>query len=151
VTCHYGGIAKAGSASAAIFTGSGSKGNESSFLDHNNFTSNLFNQTSLPPLTISHQNVSMYRDIAGVTHIVGVIVNPFTFPIQSVQVVASAHNAIHQLVSTGSTYADIDQLRPKEKSGFDILMMSGLVNGYNYELSASYERADTVKPAALYL
>jgi hypothetical protein len=81
---------------------------------------------------------------------VGVIVNPFTFPIQSVQVVASAHNAIHQLISTGSTYTDIDQLRPKEKSGFDILVTGGLENAYNYELSVSYERSHTLKPAALY-
>jgi hypothetical protein len=158
-------IAKADSASAAISTGGGSKGNESSFLaaldrdlvgvTHkvgaiiNNFTSNSFNQTSLPPLTVSPQNVSVYTDSIGSTHMVGVIVNPFTFPIQSVQVVASAHNAIHQLIRTGFTYADKpEQLRPGEKSGFDILF---LPNGYNYELSASYERADTVKPPALYL
>jgi hypothetical protein len=147
---YYGiGIAKADSTSAGIFTGSGSKYKETSFLDSNNFTSNSFNQTSLPPLTVSPQNVSMYMDIAGANHLVGVIVNPFKFPIQSVQVVASAHNAIHQLIRTGFTYANQpDQLRPGEKSGFDILF---LPNGYNYELSASYAKADTVKPPALYL
>jgi hypothetical protein len=52
----------------------------------NNITSNSFNQTSLPPLTISPQNVSIYRDSLGTTHILGVLINPFTFPIQSVQV-----------------------------------------------------------------
>ena len=45
--------------------------NETSFLDHNNITSNLFNQTSLPPVTISPQNVSLYRDSIGTIHIVG--------------------------------------------------------------------------------
>jgi len=54
---------------------------ETSFLDHNNITSNSFNQTSHPPLTISPQNVSLYRDSIGTIHIVGVLINPFTFPI----------------------------------------------------------------------
>jgi hypothetical protein len=125
---------------------------ETSFLDHNNITSNSFNQTLLPPLTISPQNVSLYRDSIGTIHIVGVLINPFTFPIQSVQVTASAHNANHQLISTGSTYANQpDQLRPREKSGFDIIVTSGLENAFNYELSVSYEKAGTLKPAALYL
>lgn len=80
------------------------------------------------------------------------VVNPFTFPIQSIQVTASAHNANHQLISTGSAYADQpDQLRQGEKSGFDISVTSGAENAFNYELSVSYERADTLKPAALYL
>jgi hypothetical protein len=118
----------------------------------NNITSNSFNQTSLPPLTISPQNASLYRDSIGTIHIVGVLINPFTFPIQSVQVTASAHNANHQLISTGSTYANQpDQLRPREKSGFDISVTNGLENAFNYELSVSYQRAGTLKPAALYL
>jgi hypothetical protein len=118
----------------------------------NSITSNSFNQTSLPPLTISPQNVSIYRDSIGTIHLVGVLVNPFTFPIQSIQVTASAHNANHQLISTGSTYANQpDQLRPREKSGFDISVTSGAENAFNYELSVSYERAVTLKPAALYL
>jgi hypothetical protein len=118
----------------------------------NNNTSNSFNQTSLPPLTISPQNVSLYRDSLGTTHIIGVLTNPFTFPIKSVQVTASAHNTNHQLISTGSAYADQpDQLRPGEKSGFDISVTSGAENAFNYELSVSYERAGTLKPAALYL
>jgi hypothetical protein len=118
----------------------------------NNITSNSFNQTSLPPLTISPQNVSLYRDSIGTTHIIGVLTNPFTYPIKSVQITASAHNANHQLISTGSTYADQpDQLRPGEKSGFDISVTSVAQNAFNYELSVSYERAGTLKPAALYL
>lgn len=118
----------------------------------NNITSNSFNQTSLPPLTISPQNVSIYRDSLGTTHILGVLINPFTFPIQSVQVTASAHNANHQLISTGSASANQpNQLRPGEKSGFDISVTSGLENAFNYELSVSYERASTLRPAALYL
>ena len=99
----------------------------------NNITSNSFNQTSLPPLTISPQNVSLYRDSIGTIRILGVLINPFTFPIQSVQVIASAHNANHRLISTGSTYANQpDQLRPGEKSGFDISVTSGLENAFNY-------------------
>jgi hypothetical protein len=128
------------------------KGNETSFLSYNNITGNSFNETSLPPLNIPQQDVSLYRDSIGTTHIVGVLINPFTFPIQSVQVTASAHNANHQLISTGSTYADQpDQLRPGEKSGFDISLTSGLENAFNYELSVSYQKAGTLKPPALYL
>src|SRR5437867_3515343 len=59
------------------------------------------NQTLLPPINISPQNVSLYQDSIGITHIVGMITNPFTFPIRSVQVTASAHNAQNQLISTG--------------------------------------------------
>jgi hypothetical protein len=146
------GIAKADSVIATIPLTSDPKGNDTSFLDHNNITSNSFNETSLPPLTIPQQDVSLYRDSIGTTHIVGVLINPFTFPIQAVQVTASAHNANHQLISTGSTYADQpDQLRPGEKSGFDISLTNGLENAFNYELAVSYEKAGTLKPPALYL
>src|SRR5205809_6505915 len=70
-------------------------------MQQGNFTSNSFNQTLLPPINISPQNVSLYQDSIGITHIVGMITNPFTFPIRSVQVTASAHNAQNQLISTG--------------------------------------------------
>ena len=120
-------------------------------LDFGNFTSNSFNQTLLPPITISPQNASLYQDSIGNTHIVGVVMNPFTFPIKSIQVTASAHNAQNQLISTGSTYTDIDQLNPKEKAGFDIIFQNNVANPPNYQLSVSYEKADSVKPAALYL
>lgn len=80
------------------------------------------------------------------------VTNPFTIPIHFVQVTASAHNAQNQLISTGSTYTDIDQLNPKEKAGFDIIFLDNVVaNPPNYQLSVSYEKADSVKPAALYL
>jgi hypothetical protein len=121
-------------------------------VDFGNFTSNSFNQTLLPPITISPQNASIYQDSIGTTHIVGVVTNPFTFPIRSVQVTASAHNAQNQLISTGSTYTNIDQLNPKEKAGFDIIFLNNVVaNPPNYQLSVSYEKADSIKPPALYL
>jgi hypothetical protein len=96
------------------------------------------------------QNASLHQDSICTTHIVGVVTNPFTFPIKSVQVTASAHNAQNQLISTGSTYAFMDQLNPKEKAGFDIIFTSNVANPPNYQLSVSYEKADSVKPAALY-
>jgi hypothetical protein len=119
-------------------------------LDLGNFTSNSFNQTLLPPITISPQNASLYQDSIGTTHIIGVVTNPFTFPIHSVQITASAHNAQNQLTSTSSAYTDMDQLNPKETAGFD-MVVNNVVNPHNYQLSVSYEKADSVEPAALYL
>jgi hypothetical protein len=100
-------------------------------------------------LVIPPSSRSTYRDSIGDLHIVGQVENNFTFPIQFVQITGTVYDSSRQLVSTGNTYTNVDELGPGEKSGFDVLLTNVPSGASNYAVSASYQQASTSKPAAL--
>jgi hypothetical protein len=105
-----------------------------------------------PGLYISQSTA--YRDSTGIIHVVGEIQNVFSFPVSSVKVTASIYGPDNVIVGTTSSYADIDQLRPGEKSGFQIVLPNTLIGGgtgKQYQLSTSYAQASTQKPPVLNL
>ena len=102
-----------------------------------------------PGLYVSQSTA--YKDSTGVIHIVGEIQNVFSYPVSSVKVTASVSDSNNLIVATPSSYTDIDQLRPGEKSGFQIVLGIPLTGGKNYQLSTSYVQAPTPKPQVLNL
>ena len=50
--------------------------------------------------------------------------NNTTDPINSIHITSSVYNLKNQLIATGDTTTDIDQLRPGEKTGFEISLSS---------------------------
>ena len=116
--------------------------------DQNNQTQSGSNNSSQANLVIPSSWRSTYRDSIGDLHIVGQVQNNFTFPIQFVQITGTVYDSSHQLVSTSDTYTNVDELRPGEKSGFDILLTNVPSVASNYAVSASYQQASAPKPAS---
>lgn len=84
--------------------------------------------------------------------IVGEILNNFSFPIGSIQVIASVYDNSDNLIATGDTYTDLDELRPGEKTGFSIFFFGEkLPKKSKYTLSTEYDEIGDSKPAMLKL
>ena len=129
--------------------------NANTFVDSNgNLNTNTIkllnsNNTNLPDLNVSHSMTSTYRDNNGNLHIVGIILNNFTFPIQSINVFATLYNSNNQIITTGNTLTNIEQVEPKQSTGFNIIINNIPQNFSYYVISATHKNANISKPELL--
>ena len=128
---------------------------ESSDLSFDNVLSNetsiLNDQSSYtdenPKLAIT--NSKLVNDDTD-SSIIGEIMNNTTDPINSIHITSSVYNLKNQLIATGDTTTDIDQLRPGEKTGFEISLSSKVSGGgKRVTLSSEYQISDSLKPGFL--
>jgi hypothetical protein len=75
--------------------------------------------------------------------------NNTTDPINSIHITSSVYNLKNQLIATGDTTTDIDQLRPGEKTGFEISLSSKVSGGKRVTVSSEYQVSDSLKPGFL--
>jgi hypothetical protein len=95
---------------------------------------------------------SVIRTQFGSTYIVGEVRNDFPNVVESVQVVGRFYDSSGRLIDTGSTYTELDQLRPEEKSPFWLSITNASVAQRiaNYNLTVSWDQlGSSAKPAAL--
>jgi hypothetical protein len=83
--------------------------------------------------------------------ILGEILNNFTYPIESVRIIASVYDKNGLLAATGDTYTNDYQIKPGSKSGFDIFLDEKLPSSSKYTLTTSSEESEEDKPEALLL
>lgn len=81
--------------------------------------------------------------------IIGEVMNNTTDPINSIHITSSVYNLKNQLIATGDTTTDIDQLRPGEKTGFEISLSSKVSGGKRVTVSSEYQVSDSLKPGFL--
>jgi hypothetical protein len=101
---------------------------------------------------VSILSSSVIRTQFGSTYIVGEVRNDFPNVVESVQVVGRFYDSSGRLIDTGSTYTELDQLRPEEKSPFWLIITNPSLAQRiaNYNLTVSWDRMGSgAKPAAL--
>ena len=81
--------------------------------------------------------------------IIGELMNNTTDPIQNIHITSSVYNLKNQLVAAGDTNLDIDQLRPGEKAGFEIVLKTKVTGSKRVNVSTDYQLADLLKPGFL--
>jgi hypothetical protein len=91
-----------------------------------------------------------YKDSTGAINIVGELQNQFPFTVSSIRISGTVLGS-NSLVAGSSplSFADIDQLRPGEKSGFHIILANAPSGGKQYQLSTSYVQVSSPKPSSL--
>lgn len=91
---------------------------------------------------------SEYQDDAGSYHIIGEVENSSPDAREFIKITASLYDSSNRIVETDFTYADVELLRPAEKSPFDIILddNSQANQASSYKLSVSSENSD-VKPS----
>jgi hypothetical protein len=83
--------------------------------------------------------------------IVGEVLNNFTYPIEDVRITASVYDKNDLIVATGQTYASEYNIKPGDRSGFDMFLDEKLPNNSKYTLTTSFKKSEGDKPAALLL
>ena len=83
--------------------------------------------------------------------IVGEVLNNFTYPIESVQVSASVYDKNNIIIATDSSYTSDDQIKPGEKSGFDIYLGDKVPKSSKYVLETNFEESEDTKEPYLKL
>jgi len=83
--------------------------------------------------------------------IVGEVKNNFTYPIESVRITASVHDKNGVIAATGDTYTSDYQIKPGNRSGFDIYLDEKLPSNSKYTLTTSFKKSEDSKPGALQL
>jgi hypothetical protein len=78
--------------------------------------------TTAPSGVFILNNPTSYVDITGALHIIGEVQNQTTQVITFVRINANFFNGA-QLVATDFTYASLDQLRPNDRTCFDVLVL----------------------------
>ena len=81
--------------------------------------------------------------------IIGEVMNNTTDPIQNIHITSSVYNLKNQLIAAGDTNLDIDQLRPGEKAGFEIVLKTKVTGSKRVNVSTDYQLADLLKPGFL--
>lgn len=83
--------------------------------------------------------------------IVGEVQNNFTYPIELVRITASVYDKNGLLTETGETYTSDSQIKPGDKTGFDIYLDKELPSNSKYTLTASFNKSEDNKPESLEL
>lgn len=83
--------------------------------------------------------------------IVGEVLNNFSYPIDLVRITASVYDKNGVIAATGDTYVNDYQIKPGNRSGFDIFLDKKLPNNSKYTLTTSFKESEDNKPAALQL
>jgi len=102
---------------------------------------------------INVQSSSSYTDKLGYYHVVGEVKNNSTIDSMNyVKIVSTFYDDTKKVIGTDFTYADIDVLRPTEKSSFDIILNSAAQSQKvsRYKLSTSGDKTEAL-PASLKL
>jgi hypothetical protein len=102
---------------------------------------------------ITVQSSSSYTDKLGYYHVVGEVKNNSTIDSMNyVKIVSTFYDDTKKVIGTDFTYADIDVLRPSEKSSFDIILNSAAQSQKvsSYKLSTSGDKTEAL-PASLKL
>ena len=100
-----------------------------------------------PKLAIT--NFKLVNHTTRRSSIIGEVMNNTTDPIQDIHITSSVYNLKNQLIATGDTNLDIDQLRPGEKAGFEILLKTKVTGSKRVNVSTDYQLADLLKPGFL--
>jgi len=95
---------------------------------------------------------SNFSDSAGYVHVVGEVQNTSPTPQDSISITATVYDSAHNEIGSSFGLAAIDNLRPGEKSPFDVIVgdTSQVGSAANYNLTVSSSVA-TEKPAELNL
>lgn len=83
--------------------------------------------------------------------IVGEVLNNFTYPIEDIRITASVYDKNDGIVATGQTYASEYNLKPEERTGFDLFLDKALPNNSKYTLTSTFKESEEEKPEALLL
>jgi hypothetical protein len=83
--------------------------------------------------------------------IVGEVLNNFTYPIESVLITASVYDKNGVIAATGDTYTSDYQIKPGNRSGFDIYLDKKLPSNSKYILTTRFEKSGEDKSDALLL
>lgn len=83
--------------------------------------------------------------------IVGEVQNNFTYPIELVRITATICDKNGLLAETGETYTNDYQIKPGDKTGFDIYLDKELPSNSKYTLTASFNKSEDNKPESLEL
>jgi len=83
--------------------------------------------------------------------IMGEVINNFTYPIEDIRITASVYDKNGGIVATGQTYANQYNMKPGDKSGFDIFLDKKLPNNSKYTLTSIFKKSEEEKPEALLL
>lgn len=83
--------------------------------------------------------------------ITGEVLNNFTYPIEDIRITASVYDKNGGIVATGQTYATEYNIKPDERSGFDIFLDKKLPNNSKYTLTSIFKKSEKEKPEALLL
>jgi hypothetical protein len=98
---------------------------------------------------IQIKNTLLYSDIY--SSIAGEVVNNFSYPIESPQILATVFDRMGNAVETKHGYPNDEYLKPGQSSGFWLNLDNPVSQGGKYTITSIFDKSEKIKPEILKL